>query len=423
MGLAGGDEAFPQYTPCEHLLKFRRRNGSQYFRALETCLKVGCGNRASISRARNEIPKCHLCGKSKGRLYACLTCAAIGCCEPLNGHVSAHAGNHVCSHARGKPGHELAVDIDRVELFCSMCGDQVYDADFDQVVLCHLAAARSLFGAAPSGCEDPNGTLDPVSSHAGAAGPPPPYRRRHAKRRRGGGAEYRAWEPSQRERDAIRAHATPQARRDALPLGLRGLNNLGNTCFMNSAEPRLCLGCDMDDVFAAAFSGERTPYSPAQFLYSWWRHAENLAGYEQQDAHEFFISTIDGIHAYSSAGTAPPHARGSHGGSSRVGGVGCRCIVHRVFSGLLRSDVTCTMCGFTSTTYDPCVDISLDLDLHPAAKQQQQQQQPLSASPLALTTPPPATAAADATAMLPGGAAGAGHLDAEAAQLAEQQPR
>lgn len=37
------------------------------------------------------------------------------------------------------------------------------------------------------------------------------------------------------------------------------------------------------------------------------------------------------------------------------------CIAHGVFSGLLRSDVTCATCGFTSTTYDPCVDISLDL--------------------------------------------------------------
>lgn len=36
--------------------------------------------------------------------------------------------------------------------------------------------------------------------------------------------------------------------------------------------------------------------------------------------------------------------------------------MHRVFSGLLRSDVTCTVCGFTSTTYDPCVDVSLDLE-------------------------------------------------------------
>ena len=33
-----------------------------------------------------------------------------------------------------------------------------------------------------------------------------------------------------------------------------------------------------------------------------------------------------------------------------------------MFSGILRSDLICSVCGFTSTTYDPCVDISLDLD-------------------------------------------------------------
>lgn len=43
-------------------------------------------------------------------------------------------------------------------------------------------------------------------------------------------------------------------------------------------------------------------------------------------------------------------------------GNGDCCIAHRVFSGILRSDVMCTACGFTSTTYDPCVDISLDLE-------------------------------------------------------------
>lgn len=41
----------------------------------------------------------------------------------------------------------------------------------------------------------------------------------------------------------------------------------------------------------------------------------------------------------------------------------CQCITHRAFSGLLRSDVTCTSCGFTSSTFDPCLDISLDLNL------------------------------------------------------------
>lgn len=43
----------------------------------------------------------------------------------------------------------------------------------------------------------------------------------------------------------------------------------------------------------------------------------------------------------------------------------CECIAHRAFSGLLRSDLTCTSCGLTSSTYDPCVDISLDLNSFP----------------------------------------------------------
>lgn len=43
-------------------------------------------------------------------------------------------------------------------------------------------------------------------------------------------------------------------------------------------------------------------------------------------------------------------------------GHGDCCIAHRVFSGILRSDVTCTSCGFTSTTFEPCMDISLDMD-------------------------------------------------------------
>ena len=44
------------------------------------------------------------------------------------------------------------------------------------------------------------------------------------------------------------------------------------------------------------FSGDAEPFVPHHFLFAVWSFADRLAGYEQQDAHEFFITVLDGIH-------------------------------------------------------------------------------------------------------------------------------
>lgn len=90
--------------------------------------------------------------------------------------------------------------------------------------------------------------------------------------------------------------------------------------------------------FQEFYKGTRAPLALHELMRLIWTHARHLAGYEQQDAHEFFIATLDVLHRHCLE-TMPnikslPLERN----------INCPCIIDQIFTGSLQSDVVCQKC-------------------------------------------------------------------------------
>ncbi|XP_041671689.1 ubiquitin carboxyl-terminal hydrolase 42 [Cheilinus undulatus] len=152
-----------------------------------------------------------------------------------------------------------------------------------------------------------------------------------------------------------------------------GLQNMGNTCFLNSAlqcltytapfanylltrehsktchEPGFCMMCTMQNHIIQVFANSGNVIKPIGVLNELKRIAKHFRYGSQEDAHEFLRYTVDAMQK-----SCLPGAKLDRQTQATT-------FIHQVFGGQLRSRVKCLNCKAVSDTFDPFLDIPLEI--------------------------------------------------------------
>lgn len=165
-------------------------------------------------------------------VLTCLGCGYTGCNSPPNRHLFRHClltppggsggGGGAISHI-----HDFAASRARGEVFCAQCCDYVYDAEFDAAV----SRADDEFGLPKEAGSGGTGGGEIVGGDASVV------RGKRRRRARSDGhylVTDRFGQQPWRERAWPPPVLLSPGRGRLAAAGVRGMFNLGNTCFMSS---------------------------------------------------------------------------------------------------------------------------------------------------------------------------------------------
>ncbi|BAT99376.1 hypothetical protein LR48_Vigan07g128200 [Vigna angularis] len=155
-----------------------------------------------------------------------------------------------------------------------------------------------------------------------------------------------------------------------------GLSNLGNTCFLNAIlqcfthtvplvqgiracthnfpcpghMDRFCVICTFRDQVERSLSACGRTLSPLKFVNNLSFFSSGFRRYQQEDAHEFMQCALDKLErCFLDLKKTDLNFEDDN-------------LVQKVFGGRLISKLQCCSCGCTSDTYEPLIDMSLEIE-------------------------------------------------------------
>ncbi|WVZ82239.1 hypothetical protein U9M48_029525 [Paspalum notatum var. saurae] len=154
-----------------------------------------------------------------------------------------------------------------------------------------------------------------------------------------------------------------------------GLQNLGNTCYLNSVlqcltytEPfaaylqsgkhtsscrtsGFCALCALQKHVKIALQSTGKIVTPSLIVKNLRCISRSFRNSRQEDAHELMVNLLESMHKCCLPSGVPSESQSAYDKS----------LVHKIFGGRLRSQVKCTRCSYCSNKFDPFLDLSLDI--------------------------------------------------------------